>query len=215
MSDPVAIEAAVARAVLWVVPAAAIFAAAGLVVSAPAATDLSALMILHLAALVVLGLALAGDLSRYLPRPWFVWLSPTSRHLASGASVVALTTGAVALVTLASSAALRFQPSAQFLQLLSAMDIAWVTAAVLIGVTWIAGRRAGMVAALMVAAVCVWSIWSYLDAVGFAADGGWVVDRDALIRHVLPFDVVAAIIAVSTLVLGARKRAAAVQYAHL
>jgi hypothetical protein len=129
--------------------------------------------------------------------------------------VVALTTGAVALVTLASSAALRFQPSAQFLQLLSAIDIAWVTAGVLIGVTWLTDRRAGMVAAVMVAAVCVWSIWSYLDAVGFAPDGGWVVDRAALMRHVLPFDVVSAVMAVSTLVLGARKRAAAVQYAHL
>ncbi|MFO7700527.1 MAG: hypothetical protein R6W79_07985 [Acidimicrobiia bacterium] len=214
MSDHVAIEAAVARTVLWVVPAAAIFSAAGLVVSAPAATDLSALMIRHLAAIVVLGLALAKDLSRYLPRPWFVWLSPTSRHLASGASVVALTTGAVALVTLASSAALRFQPSAQFLQLLSAMDIAWVTAAVLIGVTWLAGRRAGMLAAAMVAVVCVWSIWSYLGAVGFSPDGGWVVDRAALMRYVLPFDVVAAVIAVSTLVLGARKRGAAMQPAH-
>jgi len=117
---------------------------------------------------------------------------------------LALTVGAVALVTLATSATLRFDPSLQFLQLLSALDIASAASGTLIGVTWLAGPRWGATAGVVVEVVCVWSIWSYLSAVGSAADGAWLVDAGALMRNVLPYDMAAAAVAAATLILGAR-----------
>lgn len=130
-----------------------------------------------------------------------------ARRVAAGASIVALTTGVVALTTLASSAALRYEPSMQFLQLLSALDIAWATAATFVGVSWLWSRRAGAAAAAAVGALCIWSIWNYLRIVGFAPGGGWIVDGASLFRYVLPYDMAAAVVAVTAVVLGARRRA--------
>jgi hypothetical protein len=159
----------------------------------------------HLSALVVFGLAVVADLTRLIDDSWFAWLGATGRVIASGAAVVALTVGVVALVTLPTSAALRFDPSLQFLQLLSALDIAWAAGATFVGVSWMATRGWGYVAGAVVGVVCVWSIWTYLNAVGFASDGGWLVDGAALMRYVLPYDIAAAIVAVITLILGARR----------
>jgi hypothetical protein len=192
--------------VVWLVPAATAGAVSGLVVSAPSTSGLLGFVTIHLTLLVALGLAVAWDLGRAASEPWFLHLSPMARGAATAASIVAMTTGVVALVTLASSAALRYEPSMQFLQLLSALDIAWVTAATFVGLSWLWSRRAGVGAAVGVAALCVWSIWNYLRIVGFASDGGWIVDGAALFRHVLPYDTAAAAIAVTTLVLGARAR---------
>ena len=154
---------------------------------------------------MVFGLFLVRDLARFLDGTWFLWLGQVGRNVAAGAAVVALTTGAVALVTIATSAALRFDPSLQFLQLLSALDIAWVVAATLIGVRWLAGKVIGDLAGTAIGIVCVWSIWNYLQIVGFAADGGWLLDGSALVRYVLPYDVMAAIIATLALTTGARR----------
>lgn len=166
---------------------------------------LMAYTIVHLAALVGFGLLVVRDLSRFQDESWFAWLGPMGRHIASAATVVALTVGVVALVTLPTSAALRLAPSLQFLQLLSALDIAWAAGATLVGVHLIGGRLWSRAAGTMVGIVCVWSIWRYLDVVGFAADGGWQVDGAALMRHVLPYDIAAALIAVTAVVIGARR----------
>ena len=104
--------------------------------------------LVHLSVVVLFGLALTFVLEPLADANWFVatgW-STSVRLIASGASIVALVTGVVALVTLASSAALRYDPSTQFLQLLSALDIAWAGAAILIGVTRLAGRVWGAIA---------------------------------------------------------------------
>jgi hypothetical protein len=61
-----------------------------------------------------------------------------------------------------------------------------------------------VVAGVIVGVVCVWSIWKYLTVVGFAQDGGWLVDSAALFRHVLPYDMAAAVVAILALVSGAR-----------
>ncbi|MEX0700164.1 MAG: hypothetical protein WD354_10590 [Acidimicrobiia bacterium] len=161
--------------------------------------------IVHLSALVLFGLFLVRDLARFLDGSWFLWLGQVSRHVAAGAAVVALTTGAVALVTIATSAALRFDASLQFLQLLSALDIAWVVAATLLGVRWLAGKGIGDLAGTMIGIVCVWSIWNYLQIVGFAEDGGWLVDGSAMLRYVIPYDIVAAVVATTALTTGARR----------
>jgi hypothetical protein len=149
-----------------------------------------------LSALVAIVLIVVWDLTRYLDDTWFTWLGTTGQRIASAAATVALTVGVVALVTLPCSAALRLTPSLQFLQLLSA--------ATLLGVRWLVGRRAGVVAGVIVGVVCVWSIWKYLTVVGFARDGGWLVDSAALFRHVLLYDMAAAVVAILALVSGAR-----------
>lgn len=207
MSSPPSIEVVIARAVGWVLPG-TVIAASGLLISSEGDGSLG-LVTLHLTLLVAFGYAAAMDMSRFPHRPSFVHLGPAGRWVATAALVIALTTGVVALVTLASSAALRYAPSMQFLQLLSALDIAWVTAATLIGVSWLTNRTIGLAAAAAVAGVCVWSIRSYLDHVGFGADGGWVVDASALMRFVVPYDTASAVLAVAVITFGSRRRAQA------
>ncbi|MFP3883219.1 MAG: hypothetical protein ACLFRT_10660 [Actinomycetota bacterium] len=200
------IEGALARALRWTIGG-AILSLPLFVIPQATAPDLMTYTLVHLGALVAFGLLVVADLARLIDRSWFTWLGATARMIASGAAVVALTVGVVALVTLPTSAALRFDPSLQFLQLLSALDIAWVASATLVGVRWIAGRRWGHVAGVIIGVICVWSIWTYLDAVGFAPDGGWLVDGNALMTYVLPYDIGAAVIAIVTLILGARRTA--------
>lgn len=197
------IELALTRALRWTLGAAAISLPL-LAVPSPEGSQLLVHSIVHLTALVALGLFVAWDLARFLDDTWFGWLGPFGRRLASGAATVALTVGVVALVTLPTSAALRLAPSLQFLQLLSALDIAWAAGATLIGVRWLVGERVGALAGAVVGVVCIWSIWKYLTIVGFAPDGGWQVNGSALLRYVLPYDMAAAAIAVLALTAGAR-----------
>jgi hypothetical protein len=160
----------------------------------------------HLGAIVAFGLGVAFDLAQFTDGSWFVGMGSSwfRRRWGALASIIALTTGVVALVTLASSAALGYQPSLQFLQLLSALDIAWATAGLMFGVRLMAGDRWAFLAGLILAVVCIWSIWRYLDVVGFAANGGWLVSGSDLWRYVLPFDMAAAVMAIGALVIGLR-----------
>lgn len=161
----------------------------------------------HLSGVVALALLLAMDLAPRVREDWFrhrEW-APHLRRLAGGAALVVIVTGVVALVTLASSAALRLQPSLQFLQLLSALDIAWVTAAVVVGGHMLWSRAAAGTAGLVVAVACVFSIWNYLRVVGFTEDGGWLLDGGELMKLVIPFDMAAAVAALAVLLLGTRR----------
>lgn len=164
-------------------------------------------ILFHLSVVVAAGLALTMTLGRYLQDPWFPALGTVGSLLASAASIVVLVTGVVGLVTLASSAALRLDPSLQFLQLLSALDIAWVAGATAIGATFLKGRSVGWIAGTMMVTVCVWSVATYLVAVGYTPSGGWLVDGDAMWRYILPYDIAAAVIAIATLGLGIRAEA--------
>ena len=198
------------RAVLATVP----FLAIGLVVSVPLilvrwSPPPFAIVTVHLAALVLLGLVAALRLTPLGGDDWFMgqsW-SPFWRLAASGVSIVFLVTGMVGLVTLASSAALRYPPSLQFLQLLSALDIAWASAALLIGVYRAWRLPAAATAGTVLAIICVWSMWRYLDVVGFGQEGEWIVDSAALARYVLRFDVLAAVMTVGAFVYGTRRQA--------
>ncbi len=161
----------------------------------------------HLSAVVALALLLAMVLAPRVREDWFPdrrW-APHLRRLAGAAALVVIATGVVALVTLASSAALRLQPSLQFLQLLSALDIAWATAAVVVGGHLLWSRRAAAAGGLIVAVACVFSIWNYLRVVGFNEDGGWLLDGGELMKLVIPFDMAAAVVAIAVLVLGSRR----------
>lgn len=187
------------QALLWTIP----WLGAGLVAALPlllvdTSQDVFTWFILQLSVLVMFGLALTVRLMPLADAEWFVatgWPSWV-RLTASGVSIVVLATGTVALVTLATSAALRFDPSLQFLQLLSALDIAWAGAAIIIGANRAWGRLPAIVSGGVLGVFCVWSIWNYLSIVGFGPDGAWIVSGSDLMRLVIPFDMAAAAVAV-------------------
>ena len=198
------LERAVIGTVQWLVPA---LLASVVLLAVPVQEDPLVLFIGQLSVLVVFGLALAVHLTPLVAGDeWFSesgW-SPARRRLAAASTLVALDTGAVALLTLASSAALRLEPSLQFLQLLSGLDIAWAGAAIVFGsyLRW-GTRTAAWIGGAILGVFCVFSIWRYLDIVGFTGDGGWQVSGSDLMRHVIPFDVLAAVVAVGVLWTGA------------
>lgn len=198
------LERALVRSVVWLL--AGLVAALPLL-AVPSSDHLLAVTTIHLSVLVAFGLATAWALAPLADDTWFggTRLSGESRLLVSGAGVVVLATGVIGLTTLASSAALRFQPSLQFLQLLSALDIAWAGAAIVLGLRRWRGDAAAAAGGLTLAVVCVWSIWRYLDRVGFAQDGGWRVDGGQLVALVIPYDMAAAVAAVVALVVGTRR----------
>ncbi len=195
------IERALLRVFPWVLAGSA---AALPLLAVPQPSDLLAASTWHLAAVVTLGLGLTAHVVPLVEEEWFIGtaLGNTARRFSAALALIAFTTGAVGLVTLATGAALRFDPSFQFLQLLSALDIAWVVTAAMIGAYRRWGRRPAWAAGVVVAAFCVWAIYRYLDIVGFAPDGGWLVDGGEIARLILPFDTIAAVVAISLLVVG-------------
>jgi len=205
------------RAVLAAVP----FLLVGLLLSLPLLLvgwepPPTTLVIVHLSALTVLGLGAAVWLAPFAGDDWFLGRAwPTGwRLVASGVVVVVLVTAMVALVSLASSAALRYPPSMQFLQLLSAVDIAWVVAAFVIGAERAWGRSAAVAGGVIVGVVCVAAIWRYLDIVGFGPDGEWIVDSAQLWRNVIPADMVAAFVAIVVFVYGTWRRVQSIEQAN-
>jgi hypothetical protein len=202
------------RALLRVLP----FLAVGLVASLPLLAVTPGVeplgwFIAQLVALVMLGYAMMVALMSLGDESWFEAMSwgPGIRSIASGVGLVILVTGTVGLVTLASSAALGFDPSLQFLQLLSALDIAWVVAATMIGGYRAFSRGWALAAGAILGIICVWSIWNYLSIVGFGPGGSWIVSGSDLARYVLPFDVAAAVMAVAFFLLGVRSQAHATE----
>ncbi|MEX0756701.1 MAG: hypothetical protein WD532_00865 [Acidimicrobiia bacterium] len=199
-------ERAVGRSIRWLIAG---LVGTPLLLALPTPHGSTLWILFHLTVLVAYGLVLTMALVEELDTPWFSGLSPQASLFGSAVSLVVLATGAVALVTLASSAALRLDPSMQFLQLLSALDIAWVAGATAIGARLAAGRIAGWAAGGMIVVVCVWSVATYLNAVGYTPAGGWLVDGDAMWRYILPYDMAAAVIAITTLTFGVRRRSGA------
>ncbi len=171
-------------------------AAVGLIVPLP--NQPLGVVIGHLTALVGLGMLATGLMATHADVPWLenTRLGPAGRAFWSAGMIVSFATGLVALVTLASSAALGYDPSLQFLQLLSALDIAWAGGALFLGVRWLKGVPVAWAATGGLGLVCIWSIWNYLRVVGFTATGGWLVDGPALMRYVIPFDMAAASMAI-------------------
>jgi hypothetical protein len=197
------LERALIATVRWLAPALALCM---LLLAVPQQDDPFPVFMIQLAVIVAFGIALALHMTRFVASD--AWFSGSGwpaarRRLAAAAALVALTTGAVALVTLASSAALRLEPSLQFLQLLSALDIAWAGAAVALGSYLRWGTRAAWLGGIVLGVFCVFSIWRYLDIVGFTASGGWQVSGSDLMRYVIPYDMVAGAVAVIILWVGA------------
>lgn len=161
--------------------------------------------LIQLVALVGLGLFATDRLAHFGDHLWLsdTNLKPRWRAFWTAGTIVAFSTGVVALATMASSATLRLVPSLQFLQLLSALDITWAGSALFLGVRWLAGRKAAWAAGISLGIFCVWSIWNYLTIVGLSPEGGWLVDQRALMKYVIPFDMAAAGIALIALWIGA------------
>jgi len=201
-------ERAITQTLLWATVGAA--AAIPLLV-VPAPEDPLLTVVIHLSVIVLFGAALVFHLASLADGSWFERgsLSPRVRTGLAGIVIVILVTGAVGLVTLATSAALRYDASLQFLQLISAMDIAWVVGAFALGLRWIWGSRLAVAGAVMMGVICVWSNWRYLDVVGFTADGGWLVDGARIASLVLPFDLVAALLAITAFSIGVGRAAGA------
>lgn len=205
------------RALLWTLP----WLLGGLVAALPLLlvdTDSHRLVwfIVQLCALVIFGLALTIRLMPLADAHWFEatgW--PTrARLVASGTAIVVLATGTVGLVTLATSAALRYDVSIQFLQLLSALDIAWAGAAIVIGANRAWGRTLAVISGTVLGVFCVWSIWNYLNTVGFGPDGSWIVSGSDMMRLVIPFDMAAAVVAVAVFAYGVVRAGQAIEQAN-
>lgn len=202
------------RALLRVVP----FLVGGLIISLPllAVTPGDSPLgwfIAQLVVLVAIGHAMTITEMSLGNEPWFEAMSwgPGAKSIASGVALVVLVTGTVGLITLASSAALGFDPSLQYLQLLSALDIAWAGAALTIGVYRAFSTGWAIAAGSVLGIICVWSIWNYLSIVGFGQGGSWVVSGPDLARYVIPFDIVAAVLAVVFFLIGVRAQVQATE----
>jgi hypothetical protein len=196
-------EQAAVRVLLWATTG---VAASVPVLVLPAPEDPLLPATAHLSAVVLFSVALSFHLASLIEGDWFSpsSLSPTARRALGGVWLVVLVAGSTGVVTLATGAAYRFDASLQYLQVLSALDVAWVEAALVIGLQRRFGPRVALAGALAMAGVCVWSIWRYLDVVGFTASGGWLVDGGEIARLILPFDAMAAVIAVAAFAAGVR-----------
>ena len=168
------------RLLMWGIP----LSLAMFLIPAPGPDD--GLLFYSLAHLIVLQIATFGfavEMTSLTDEPWF---THTKRAwLASVASLVAAVVGFSALLTLATSAAARYDVSLQFLQLLSSLDIAWVVAALYVGARKLWGKGLGLLLGSVILAACVGSIALYLQTVGFTESGGWLIDGDALFRIVI------------------------------
>jgi hypothetical protein len=176
----------------------------GRLVSAPRIT----IFTVHLSAMLALVLTAALALVPLTSSKWFQnsGLPEVGRLMASGASLTILLAAGIAAVSIASSAALGYRPSLSYLQLLASADAGMATAGTSVGLAWAFGPAVATLGGASVAAVCVWSIWRYLDVVGFEANGGWKVDKQALWRYVYPYDVAALMLVASAIVIGALLR---------
>jgi len=161
----------------------------------------------HLTLLVAFAVGLVFHLAPLGDDPWFdgLKMGDNGRRALTWVSIVVMVAGATGLVTLATSAALRFDPSLQFLQMLSALDIAWAAAALTLGLRRRFDARAAVFGAAVLGIVCVWAIWRYLDTVGFTADGGWILEASALRQLVLPYDMGAAVVALIAFSMGVKR----------
>jgi hypothetical protein len=178
-------ERALIRCVVWATTGAA--AALPLLV-VPEPGDPTTTLMIHLAALSGFGVALAFHLAPLADGEWFVGTGsgPIVRRGAAAGLLVAAAVVSTGVVAVATAAALRFDASVQFLQMLAAVGITAVAGSAGLGVRRLAGRGAAATVAMGTAALCIWSLWRYLDLVGFGADGGWVVDGAQIRRTMLP-----------------------------
>ncbi len=202
MSHP--IETILKSGLKWLLASAVPLSVLGLLFGAPSDHEsLYWYVNIHLIVLQLITFAFAVWVTSKVTWPWF---QETRRPwLASVASLVAAAVGLSALLTIATSAAARYDVSLQFLQLLSSLDIAWVVAAMYLGARALGGEKIGRIAGTLLLLACVASIAIYLARVGFTSSGGWLVDGAEMMAVVIPSDVAAAVMSLSVVLLASRK----------
>jgi len=187
------------RLLQWAIPLSLV----ALLLPAPDGDGLLRYALIHLTVIQIATFFFTIEMSPLTDEPWF---GHNKRPwLASSASLVAAVVGFSGLLTLATSAAARYDPSLQFLQLLSSLDIAWVVAALYLGARMLWGRPIALALGAVLIAACVLSIALYLNSVGFTSAGGWLVDGGEMMRFIIPADTVAALIATSVLLLASHR----------
>lgn len=199
-------EKTLARSALW---ATAGCSAAVPLLLAPAPEAPLLTFTIDLSLLAAFAIALSFHLAPLSDEPWFsgTELGGGARSMAGGAVLVVAVAGSTGLVALATSVALRYDASLQYLQLLSSLDIAGAAAALILGWRRWWGPRGVGVAAALLGAMCVWAVWRYLDVAGFTVSGGWVVDGRRLRSLILPYNLGATLVAGWVFVVGMRRPA--------
>ena len=170
---------------------------------APQGDGLLAYALIHLTVLQIATFVFVLDMAPLADDPWFRQFKRA--WLASSASLVAAAVGFSALLTLATSAAARYDVSLQFLQLLSSLDISWVVATLYLGSRKLWGKPIAMVLASILIGACVLSIAIYLNTVGFTSNGGWLIDGAQMMRIVIPADTAAAVVALSVVLVASHR----------
>ncbi len=196
----------------WVAPALIVATVLGFGFAPDTATP--AAFVVQLGCIALWGVGLSAHLARGIGSPeklWFSTLSVPTRRLSTAVGLIGLSTFGTMLLTLASSAALRWHPSTQFLQLISAADIAWVVAGTIAGLAMRTNAGVWLPAGFAIAAMCTWSMYRYLSSVGFGSEGEWIVQASELGRLVIPFDIGAAAMALIAVWFGVRAPRASVQ----
>ena len=187
------LEASLGSALRFFVGFGVPLAAAGIFYPPPAGEGgLMAYFLGHLAVTMLVVLWFVARAERRLQDPWF----PRSRRrwLVSALSLLAFAVGLGATLATVTGFA-RYAPSLQHLLTLSALVIAGIASALYVG-----GRRHwGMIPAMIIGLAAILAglgaLAVYLNRVGFASDGGWVIDGDALRQLVAPATAVATLMA--------------------
>jgi hypothetical protein len=193
------------RLLQWSIPLSLL----ALVFPAPRGDGLFAYLLIHLTVLQIATFLFAVEMAPLTDDPWFRQIKRS--WLASSASLVAAAVGFSALLTLATSAAARYDASLQFLQLLSSLDIAWVVATLYLGSRKLWSKPIALTLASILLGMCVLSIAIYLSTVGFTTDGGWLFDGAHMMRIVIPSDTIAAIIALSVVLVASHRSIAPIE----
>lgn len=199
------VETALIRTLLWTsVGVAAAFPT--LVVPAPQDPRLTALV--HMTLLGLCAMALVFHLAPLTDEPWFGGgnLGLVGRRAAGWLAVTAMVIASAATVAAATAAALRYDPSMQYLIVVGAAFAALPGALAALGTRRRFGPGAAAAAAGVIAGVVVWSLWRYLDRVGVGVDGAWVVDGARFGTLVVPFLAAAWVAAAMLFTAGTRHR---------
>ena len=188
------IETAALRTLLWATTGAA---AAIPVLVLPQPDDPLFTAVVQLAIIAVYAVAMTLHLAALGDAPWFDGLAigGRARRGLTWVMLVADVAGASAVTALATSAALRYQPSVQLLQLVSVIVVGVVVSASALGTRRRWGGAPALAMAAVLGAVLVWVMWRHLDTVGSTASGGWRVDGSVVRETVVPYVAGAVVVA--------------------
>jgi hypothetical protein len=199
-------ERAALRAGIWA--SAGMAAAVPLLVIPQPGTGPRLPALVHLGLLGAFAIGLAFHLAPVADRPWLTGttIGEAARWAGAGLVVAAMVAASASGVAVATGAALRFDPSLQYLQVLATLHLSVTASLVVLGARRRFGGAIAAVGAAAMVAAGLWTEWRYLGAVGFTPAGGWVVDGSEMRVIVLPFLAGSAAAAAAAFAAGAGSR---------